>query len=286
MKKILNEWRNYVNETEAAEKKAALRSSRRLKARSSRLTKTIVLDKITNKVFKQLKEKKGRVTKSQLGQLIKEEIKTSIEEGFFSRIGSKLGVESSATAKALNHYEKSQEGLQAALRDAVSVGMASYDGDTLSREQEKDWRKIQLEYSYWDAARVKASEAFHKHGANEKQKRQMQRIQRYGESADVGLDEKFEEAKEKYESKMTEHEAAVAKQKAQRESEKYWQDRKAAKEDEAARKSRKRQKERGEIVYSPEAIAGRKKEKEDWARHMRDRRTRSHDYDDDSYDHD
>ena len=238
MKKLLNEWRNYVNEAEsekydpetgttparaelglkgpghgysglpseasaeeieAYEEELGIGWSRRLanrdkplwkkllrmgesrKLAAARLTETI--DKITNKVFKQLKEKKGRVTKSQLGQLIKEEIKASMEEGFVSRMRTGIGTPSAPMAAEIEKWKETIDNQENWVGQSDEAYDQSQRGvNLLKRHQALLWQIPD-----------QMDDAYNEHGAVKAQVRQMDRLKTRAERAMKIFDERIKE---------------------------------------------------------------------------------------------
>jgi hypothetical protein len=102
---------------------------------------------------------KMKVTKEHLQQIIKEETEAVIKEGFFSKLGSKVGMKSEKTQEALDNYKVK---LEAAVKHAKRV----------SEDPEDDYQaeKYFKFKKGLDMSKVQASEAISSHGATKNQR--------------------------------------------------------------------------------------------------------------------
>ena len=101
-----------------------------------------------------------KITKEKLNQIIKEEIEAAIDEGFMSKLGSKLGIASKSVRDAINGYEIATD---SALRLAKKVA------DDPEKEYNVDkYLKLKLDLAQ---NREAAARAIESHGGTAEQKK-------------------------------------------------------------------------------------------------------------------
>jgi ACT domain-containing protein len=108
-----------------------------------------------------------KITKEKLNKIIKEEIEKTLEEGVFSRMFSKLGVESKETFRALNSYEVWMQSTDKRARKLAHD--ASYAPAV------EEYLKVKKELAEKRAA---AADSVKKHGANKSQLYKFQELER------------------------------------------------------------------------------------------------------------
>jgi len=118
---------------------------------------------------------KMKVTKEHLQQIIKEETEAVIKEGFLSKLGSKVGVESGKTRGAL-------AGFAAALEEGELLAKKVIDasGDPMggaSAEQDRAIRKYLKSKTNILSYRATAATAMAKHGATSSQRAEYEEFQ-------------------------------------------------------------------------------------------------------------